>query len=283
MQSGHMKPHLRFASARAKTARVYEVLSDMAAEAREFSRVQEAEILVDLDRERDVLLFSVNRVLAPPAHWPVLIGEVLFNLRSALDHAVYELACENKGFDLDAKTAAASEFLICADPDEFARRRHWRIGAIAPNKQDLIERVQPFPDRSHRHSKTLLDEAPEHLGLLHELNRIEKHRTPPILTHVVDSMSWLSEWPEPTLHLGPIVPGSLIAEMAWHPGVQPVLGRQPRFMFRMAIEHEDTLIFVPGQLDGMHIMVNRVLDVLDDSPSSSTHRATLLEPRRLRR
>jgi hypothetical protein len=117
-----------------------------------------------------VRLQSLRR---PPDTLSPLIGDILFNLRSSLDHVVYALAVLN-GATISQREA--SEYPVFPDAAKFASAAPGKIGALRSEAQAIIERSQPYnaPDPS----KHLL-------RVLHDLNRIDKHR----LLHVVQTVS----------------------------------------------------------------------------------------------
>ncbi len=272
----------RFPSARAKTARVKDDLHTMTLDARRFLSLHQDAVSIQLHPDRTRYIFRIEELYDPPEHWLVTIGEILFNLRSALDHVAYALAVEHSGPHLDPELARTSEFPIFTDPDEFGRQRERKIGGIAPDKQTLIERLQPYSGRDRANATTDIDEVPEWLQLLHELNRVEKHRLPPILTQLLDMGSWDSAMPRLTHHFGPLERGAVIAEMPFHPDFHPEVSVQPQFSFTPALLHEGNLINLPGTLSVLHLAVDRVIDFLDDRRFYRTRREELLRVRAVR-
>jgi hypothetical protein len=64
-----------------------------------------------------------------PLHWPLLAGEAIQNLRSALDHLVYERSGGNK----------QTQFPIFINPDDFAARAPRRMKGVPDSLQTVIE------------------------------------------------------------------------------------------------------------------------------------------------
>lgn len=93
-------------------------------------------------------------------------GEILYHLRSALDNLVWQLVIAN------GKTPGSSnEFPIYKSESEFTRRAGKQLRGVSTAARTAIEGLQPFI------------EAPENPGyttlcLIHDLNRIDKHRLP---------------------------------------------------------------------------------------------------------
>jgi hypothetical protein len=265
-----------FESARAKADRAKELVEGLKSDAWEFDQLHRGAIVIEMNPQQTEYVFVLDSVYHVPQDWPITIGEILFNLRSALDHVAYELATSHSGPSLDPKVAQSAEFPIFSSEEDFRDRGRHKIRAIAPDRQALIERMQPFPGRTSRAARTLVDEIPEYLYLLHELARVERHRLPPVVTQVMTAGSWMSHWPTPVLNVGRVGPGSTIATMGYHQEFEPYVSQQPRFSFSPAIEHDGELRTLPGCLDVILLMVKRAMDVLDGSPGHRSTRQELL-------
>ncbi len=109
-----------------------------------------------------------------PSEWPVIIGEIVHQLRSALDLAVYELTVKEQGSPLKN-----TEFPIFEDEEIFSetkkdgqptnRSGYYKIRGLRKKTISIIEAIQPFNIRKD-------DEAPI-LALLHDMDIVDKHRT----------------------------------------------------------------------------------------------------------
>lgn len=85
--------------------------------------------------------FIDNIPQPPPYRFGLIIGDIVHNLRSALDHLAWELAnltSPNRGNDW------VTQFPITLSPDEFATRGVARLKFIAPEHRGLIEQEQPY-------------------------------------------------------------------------------------------------------------------------------------------
>ena len=107
-----------------------------------------------------------------PMDFPIRVGEIAYNLRSALDHLVYALVLDNNAEPFERHAFPLFE-------DEAAYRKHAppKIRGIAPDRCDLIEAFQPFRGDIGRH-----------LWMLHLICNIDKHRH----LNVVDTHTSLS-------------------------------------------------------------------------------------------
>lgn len=97
---------------------------------------------------------------APPDHWPLLAGEAIQNLRSALDHAVWA-ASKRRGRN--------TGFPIFTDECEFKVLGRRMIQGVPEAKRAFIEEAQPY---------RVLEDAPtlDSLEWLRSLSNIDKHR-----------------------------------------------------------------------------------------------------------
>lgn len=111
-------------------------------------------------QEIEYRVFAVEQEPAP-SHWPLLVGEALQNLRSALDHAVYAVSKKSKG---------RSQFPIFTDPCDFQVVGRPRIAGVPGPIRTLIEERQPYKS---------IPSAPERdpLAILNGLSSLDKHRT----------------------------------------------------------------------------------------------------------
>lgn len=99
----------------------------------------------------------------PPLVWGVIIGDVVHNLRSSLDHLVYQLIVLN-GDTPDRR----SEFPIFSSVKEYEASGEAKVKKVAPAAQKIIKKLVPDP------TKGSVDDHP--LWLIHELNRLDKHQ-----------------------------------------------------------------------------------------------------------
>ncbi len=110
---------------------------------------------------------------AIPLEWSVLIGEILFNLRSSLDLAVYELTIKEIGNPLPK-----TEFPIFNDRASFFQTKKngdaasgsglFKIRGLNQKTQDCIEQLQTY----HVHVLGGIT----YVKILHDLNIVDKHK-----------------------------------------------------------------------------------------------------------
>jgi hypothetical protein len=99
-----------------------------------------------------------------PETVPLLIGDAIHNLRSALDH----LACALAPPTTSQTGHARIEFPICVSEDDFNAKGASRIKKLPERARDEIKSLQPYHAGDNaRH---------EFLWALHQLDIIDKHR-----------------------------------------------------------------------------------------------------------
>jgi len=150
-----------------------------------FRETQSHELVRDFDAETGEDVWWIDGIYDdPPVAWSPLVGDILHNLHSALDHLAWQLAIrKNFGHDLPSEYRAT--FPIFKNRSRFWRKRpdgHWTglSGAASllrfpGDARSLVLAVQPYKDGNR---------APDHpLWALHQLSNEDKHKT----IHVVQS------------------------------------------------------------------------------------------------
>jgi hypothetical protein len=115
----------------------------------------------------------------PPLALSTVIGDFLFNVRSSLDHLVWQLVLSNNG-----KPCSSNMFPISDKPKDFDNAvKQDRLQGVAVNARTLIESLQPY------------NAGNEPLQTLSRLHNFDKHRTLNLTTAVASSTSvqWSDE------------------------------------------------------------------------------------------
>ena len=118
-----------------------------------------------------------------PVQWSIRAGEFAYNLRSALDHLVWQMVEANEG-----GPGWRNQFPIQnkANPDRFEEQIH----GVSQSAKDYIESVQPY-QQSGEWYPTATDRVCIGLSLLNELCIMDKHR------HLaIANACWTGEWIE---------------------------------------------------------------------------------------
>jgi hypothetical protein len=139
-----------------------------------------------------------------PSNWSIEFGEMLYQLRAALDSLVYQAAINDSGQD-PPPDQHRLEFPFRETPDEFGRAA-WKIGPLADARRSIIESVQPYQ------AAGAADDDRATITALATLNRwaaIDRHRR----LHVIGSWATRAEpqfrLPEGvTLRRVEVVPGA---------------------------------------------------------------------------
>lgn len=194
----------------------------------------------------------------PPHEWGPLIGDVLTNLRAALDHAVYDLTIAKTG-----KPLKGTGFPILGEPsawdalDARGKPRQSSGTGLLRGVHEMamaeIERMQPYNSRE--------GELGHRLSTLSKLVNADKHRTltvcgstikVAVLHHVPGVQHWVTG-------RGPFIDGQPLASL-------PMAGdEKPNFQldlaFDVAFDHRSP---VPGELvaQTLRILADSVIEVL---------------------
>ena len=105
-----------------------------------------------------------------PARWSLMLGEIFYNMRSALDHFAWQLTLRS-----EAKVTKTTQLPICISEHDFKRVAGRALKGVHLNYVTLIEGIQPYRAAPN-------DPCSSVLWLIGRLNNIDKHR----LLHVVE-------------------------------------------------------------------------------------------------
>jgi len=167
-----------FEGARTKIDRAREQTQTLQAEFQTFidSKPYAVPQILDEKTRRKTATYKITESF--PLRWSAMIGEILHDLRSALDNTIYEMTCIEQGGPLKQ-----TEFPVFDDESEYDRMTKkgdpapgsgvFKIRGINNRAKALFRLLQPFEFK-----KTYPSPNDQHiLGLLHELNIVDKHRT----------------------------------------------------------------------------------------------------------
>jgi hypothetical protein len=205
-----------------KLSRASYHLERLDAEIREWRERATHRYVSRFNRESGKQLVYIRFPELIPSELPLIIGDCLHNLRSALDNLAYELAVRHHGTSpLPERFDRRSEFPIFGDREWKAHERRNKIGCIHPKAHAIIKRLQPYNNG---------DEFASHpLWQLHELSNMDKHRAPHITQVAVSAWADNPHTPHVpgtiTINLGPFEDGAEIA--SYTPRTSPVEGFDP--------------------------------------------------------
>lgn len=89
-------------------------------------------------------VFTISNIRKPDPNWSYLVGDCVHNLRSALDHLVYQLAVGTLGRDLTTDEARSTGFPIESNPAKFPKPREGRLKFVRAGEYTRIAELQPF-------------------------------------------------------------------------------------------------------------------------------------------
>jgi len=118
--------------------------------------------------------FSIQHT-SPPDHWPLLAGEAIQNLRSALDHAIWTAW---RSVDENTGDGDHTQFVICDSATDFKDAR-WHLKGVPESVWTIVEAAQPYkrwPDAPSLHP----------LSILRVFSNADKHRALAVLPTVID-------------------------------------------------------------------------------------------------
>lgn len=150
---------------RAKLDRADQHLDELKTGVAAFNASDPYKVAQNFDFPSGIFTLNIVHIEQPPIEWGTIIGDVIANLRSALDHLAWQLGSLS-GVEPHPKT----EFPIFKEPAEYAdARAQQKIVSLSPTDRALIDGLQPYQRTNN------VDDDP--LWMLHELSNVDKHRT----------------------------------------------------------------------------------------------------------
>ncbi len=134
------------------------------------------EVVRDFDSEANQHVVQVKVRERPPHKWSPIIGDIVHNMRSALDHLAWQLVIRN-----ECTPSSKTQFpILSKDPFEcnaYAKTKHWKNALDRWNTQTegmnpfdiaFLKELQPY--------QRTYDTASHPLDRLRELSNRDKHR-----------------------------------------------------------------------------------------------------------
>ena len=121
----------------------------------------------------------------------LLVGDIVYNLRSALDHLVYQLALINTGGNV--ARPERTQFPICDSRLLYEKAASADLAEVAPDHKQVIESFQPYHPMEENISVGLYFHP---LAMLRDLSNTDKHRfiTPVLIPSTGLSLDGPSQW-----------------------------------------------------------------------------------------
>ena len=122
-------------------------------------------IVRDVCSDDEQIWIYRNETPEAPLRWSILIGEILYNLRSALDHMVWQLVLSN-----EQAPGRHNEFPIAKNQQHWQQEKVRTLKGVSQRHQAMIGYLQPFTGRIN------LPFDVSKLKVLDDLSNMEKHR-----------------------------------------------------------------------------------------------------------
>lgn len=142
-----------------KIARAKEHMAELRVELDTFLRNNPYKVSVKRDKVSRRPVYFVSEALEVPEKIPLIIGEVIQNLRSALDNTAYWLFSKTSNGD-----GGKIYFPISEDIKKYEEEKGKRTEGISQEARDLIDSFLPYKGGN------------DVLWQIHKLNNIDKHR-----------------------------------------------------------------------------------------------------------
>jgi len=161
--------HVETMNHRLKLARAAEHLAALKSATQDYSREVNHRLVRGYDPLTDEFIVRVQITKPIPLEWGLIIGDVLHNLRSALDSLVFELAERHAG-GLGVQEVRKIQFPICDRPGTFQTevKQKKKLLHVTPKAVAEAERLQPYMPTAWPGGNPL--------GILRDLSDIDKHR-----------------------------------------------------------------------------------------------------------
>ena len=219
-----------------------ELLTHLQADSYEIITDSDFEEVADGMRKTKLTRRVVFHKQIPLLRLGVIVGDVVSNLRSALDHVIYAISYSRKPDEF--RDDRSTEFPICDNADAFhSSRRQNEIRGLPPEAQAIVEGLQPY------HGGKVGDDP---LWMLREMSNIDKHRSIHLTTWSAYEVAWDITGVPPGVIIhrhfvrppGKLESGAIVAEMelscpADLPNAQMEMNK--KFYFTVAFDDDTPL------------------------------------------
>ncbi|MGP5073760.1 hypothetical protein [Arthrobacter rhombi] len=161
-----MTAEAELAKAWARISRARDNINELGRVLGQYLDQRPAHIMVDIDKHGRGKVF-VDRHEPIPIELTIFLGEALHNLRAGLDNYLYAIAIIDSGVNPPPR-ATALQWPIALTPTEWDRNEK-RLRQLSPHLIKALHRIQPFQAENPGWNC---------LRLLHDLARVDRHRTP---------------------------------------------------------------------------------------------------------
>jgi hypothetical protein len=247
-----------------KLARAEEHLAALSGEVADYLDQEPARITVD--RQGEVYELRLRVDVPPPVRWSAVLGDVLHNVRSALDSLVFALLVTS-GTSVTPKQEHSIAFPIALTDDKYKGLR-WHRGLASEDVRRAFRGVQPFAQveglQGLSSGQVAASIAHHPLIVLQRLSNADKHRTLHPTLCALDVMyvalpnGVTSQW-QPG-DVWPWLDGSTVAKVTFS---EP-LREPPEFgwKFAVALAEDAEPLRAPPMVDQMRSLLGEVEHVV---------------------
>jgi hypothetical protein len=132
------------------------------------SKEEDGPFFVNHHPDRKNMVIRLGEVRANDPAWPLIVGDIVHNLRSALDHLVCQLAILNGN---DISCCASTYFPICICRSDFKKANRMIEPLLTPVAFADIETLQPY-----NAPNVEKEPSSNNLWVISKLDIIDKHR-----------------------------------------------------------------------------------------------------------
>ena len=216
------------------------------------------------ENDPSILIYRVTRVPDIDPMVAAIAGDILHNLRSALDHLAWQLVVLDGG--VPNKWTAFPLHESSTNKDGSARVLTIQPGINDPRIMAAVETMQPYSEANHGH-----DPRTDALGIIGRLDNIDKHRLLLTVTHTLDHHEpswWGSSEGDPTpswtFNLDPLSQYDEVARFDFG-GATPPAGFDPNLKLSVTISEQEANwgkgLDIVGVLDGLRRSVAREVNI----------------------
>jgi hypothetical protein len=149
-----------------KIERAKKYIIELEANVRTFLDANPYKVSAKRNPQTRQLIYYLSEVTQTPISFPVIVGEVIQNLRSALDHLAYQLYLV--GTNSISSPARHIYFPIGGDPTAAAKYETFFKGKVKGMRQDTVDAIKAIEPYEGGNGHDF--------WVLHTLNNIDKHR-----------------------------------------------------------------------------------------------------------